>query len=100
MACHSCGGAEFFTQSSPDFQTKQEMPVPKAPGCPSKEMMSSCLYTAQGVFICNKASEQSSKGVAKNVDMAQESVRTGNKFNNAGLWNVEAESKVLLKLYP
>lgn len=99
MACHSCGGVEFFTQA-PDFQAKQEMPVPKAPGCPAKEIMNSCLYTAQGVFICNKDSEQSSKGVAKNIDMAQESIRNNRKFNNAAPWDLASDTnQSALKLY-
>jgi len=100
MACTACGGIEFFTQD-PSFQTKQQTPVPKAPACPAKDMMSSCLYTAQGVFICNKESEQSSKGVANNVDMAREAVRDNAKFNNAALWGGSQDpNQQILKLYP
>jgi hypothetical protein len=63
-------------------------------------MMNSCLYTAQGVFICNKDSEQSSKGVAKNIDMAHESVRDTNKFNSSASWNKVDQNEDILKLYP
>lgn len=101
MACTSCGGVEFFTQD-PKYQTKQEMYTPSAPACPAKDMMSSCLYTAQGVFICNKGSEQSAKGVANNVDMSRQVLRDNVKFNNASPWEQgqNDSSQQILKLYP
>jgi hypothetical protein len=102
MSCTSCGGFEFFTQN-PNYQTKQEMSVPKTPSCPTKDMMSSCLYTAQGVFICNKENEQSVKGVANNVDMAREAIRDNAKFNNASPWTdstIQDKNSQILKIYP
>ena len=101
MACTSCGGVEFFTQG-PNYQTRQEMSTPAAPACPAKDMMSSCLYTAQGVFICNKESEQSTKGVANNVDMSRQVLRDNVRFNNASPWEQDQSdsSQKILKLYP
>jgi len=52
MACTSCGimgGFEHYTNAAES--------VPKAPGqsgsCPAKDLMNTCLYTAQGVLICD-----------------------------------------------
>lgn len=69
MACHSCGGFEHYTE--PVLQNAKlslNNKPSKNSSCPTKEMMNNCMYTAQGVFICNK-DDGASNGVAKNVDM-------------------------------
>lgn len=53
MACHNCSSFEHFTEE-----------------CPSKKMMNSCLYTAQGMYLCkNDNNTDLAINVAKNIDM-------------------------------
>lgn len=54
--------------------------------CPAKEMMGNCSYTCQGMFVCNKPTKESDKGVAKNIDMAQEFFRDIRPFADAAPW--------------
>lgn len=80
MACHSCGiGFEHFTDSpSPLIGQEQG----KKASCPTKEMMSKCMYSAQGVFVCS-LDDPSVRSVADNTFMVRESVRDNKAFRNA-----------------
>jgi hypothetical protein len=76
MSCHSCGGFEHFTT-----QEMSQMPEIK-PACMSKESMNQCLYTAQGMFLCNKPDLKEELGVAKNYWMVEDE----STKNNFGLF--------------
>ena len=64
MSCQSCGSAP----SGFEHFTMQEMPS----SCVSKESMNKCMYTAQGMFMCNKQDLKEELGVAKNYWMVEE----------------------------
>jgi hypothetical protein len=66
MSCQTCGGFEHFTA--------QEMVPPSS--CVSKESMNKCMYTAQGMFMCNKQDLKEELGVAKNYWMQDNSKNT------------------------
>lgn len=85
MACHSCGGFEHFTQQEPTNPLVGKTETKSS--CPTKEVMSKCMYSAQGVFVCSVDSENNSKGVANNLDMMMESVRDKRTFNSAAPWS-------------
>ena len=75
MACLSCGGAEHFTLQ----EMSQE---PKSACSMTKETMNKCMYTAQGMFLCNKGDLKEEMGVAKNYWMVEEE----NAKNSFGLF--------------
>jgi hypothetical protein len=85
MACHSCGGFEHFTQQ--DSMNPLVGKTETKNSCPTKETMSKCMYSAQGVFVCSVDAENNSKGVANNLDMMMESVRDKRTFNSAAPWS-------------
>ncbi len=74
MSCHSCGGFEHFTM--------QEMSQQPKTSCMSKETMNKCMYTAQGMFLCNTPDLKEELGVAKNYWMVEEE----NAKNSFGLF--------------
>lgn len=66
MSCQSCGAS---APSGFEHFTLQEMPVTS---CVSKEQANKCMYTAQGMFMCNKENLKEELGVAKNYWMVEE----------------------------
>ncbi len=66
MSCHSCGGFEHFTT------TMQEMPQQPKSSCMNKETMNKCIYTAQGMFLCDAPVLNKELGVAKNYWMVED----------------------------
>jgi len=106
MACHACGGTyEFFSQrQDPTYEVSAPLKFPKAPACPAKDMMSSCMYTSQGIFICNKGNVKeegvNKYNVANNYDMSREVYRDYSKFNDSEPWGLTDKSQQILKLYP
>ena len=72
MSCTSCGippSMEMYQNfdQQPAHQPTNQPPQPM-PKCPSKEMQQKCLYTAQGMFMCE--SDQS-KHLPSNEEMAR-----------------------------
>lgn len=83
LSCGFIGGMEGFTNSeyAPVLSESSEKSQ-----CPAKDMMGSCLYTTQGLFICNKKENEVS-GVAKNQEMFKEPFRLERPFAEAAPWN-------------
>ena len=81
MSCLSCSGFEHFTQGPPPTQEG---------GCQGKSSTNTCLYTAQGVFMCMKGDKPDinvkSMGVVDNESMMLEVTRDSSKFKNAAPW--------------
>lgn len=58
------------------------------PVCPVKKMMNNCLYTTQGMFVCNVESDEKGKwGMEQNIDMMREASRDKRTFNTTSPWD-------------
>lgn len=72
-----CSGFEHFSQEQPV--------APKEKSC-SKDS-TNCMYTAQGMFVCNTPKDQEvaakDRDVAQNLEMMKESFRNTNSFYGA-----------------
>lgn len=100
MSCSSCGiggpgFAEHFTdaesqQTSPQvsnpFQIGGNMPQKVPSACPAKNLMNNCIYTTQGMFVCNVENKEEGRGVAQNDDMMRETMRQQRMFYNTAPW--------------
>lgn len=77
MACQMCNGFEHFSQDPP-----------KKKSCVKDS--TNCMYTAQGMFVCNTPKEQEAaakdRDVAQNLEMMKESFRNANSFYSAAQW--------------
>jgi hypothetical protein len=70
MACSSCGimgGFEHYTNGAGDKAKTQDQ------SCPAKELMGECMYTAQGLLICNTP-EGAAKSPVGHGQIASENV--------------------------
>lgn len=90
MACTSCGvgptpGMEHYTDSP------QQLTQKKDSSCPAKKMMNSCLYTAQGMFVCDVDVQGESKtwGMPQNMNMMSEALRDNRQFNSTAPWDTK-----------
>lgn len=80
MACHQCGMVTFenFTNDGSTASAPQV-----SSSCSSKAMMGNCLYTAQGMFVCNTPPQDTDRGVAQNPDMAFTAFTESRPFSHA-----------------
>ncbi len=101
MSCTSCGagGPGFFaehftdaevpTQKSNPFPVGGNMPQKIPSACPVKDMMNNCIYTTQGMFVCNTENKEEGRGVAQNDDMMRETMREQRIFYNTAPWEMQ-----------
>lgn len=77
MACQMCNGFEHFVEQPQESKESKE-------SC-SKDV-TNCMYTAQGMFVCNTKNDSKERDVAQNLEMLKESFRMEKVFNSAGQW--------------
>lgn len=94
MACTSCGvgqtfGMEHYTDAP--NAPMQQLSTKKDSSCPAKKMMNNCLYTAQGMYVCDVDIQGESKtwGMSQNMDMMGESIRDNKVFRNTAPWETK-----------
>lgn len=85
MSCTSCGGAPTFMAEHFTEETQDKG------NCPAKKMMNNCLYTTQGMFVCDVDPNGEKKvwGTSQNMDMMGEAVRDKNVFKNTAPWETK-----------
>lgn len=104
MACTSCGagGPGFFSEHFTDAEAVKAAQVPKSnpfpiggnmpqkvpSACPAKNLMNNCIYTTQGMFVCNVENKEEGRGVAQNDDMMRETMRDQRMFYEAAPWDM------------
>ncbi len=98
MACTSCGAGgpgffEHFTDAEAPvgnpFQIGGNMPQKVPSACPAKDMMNNCIYTTQGMFVCNVENKNEERGVAQNDAMMRETMRDQRMFYNTAPWDMQ-----------